>query len=289
MQGQIVRAINGFYYVKTAEGILECKAKGKFRLDGIMPLVGDYVSIEKEEDGYDVIAEIKERKNELIRPRVSNIDILLIIVSAKKPKPDFMLVDKLIIEAQRNDIEPVICINKTDIAKQGIIDDIKSQYALCELHEVSAETEQGIDQLKEIMHGKTSCLAGQSAVGKTSILNAICNTDRETGTTSKKTGRGKHTTREVNLIEIDDDSLVLDTPGFSVLGIEDLSPEDLKYYYKEFSPYEDKCYYNGCMHYKEPDCGVKNAVEDSKINSMRYERYINLLEELIQKEKRKYD
>lgn len=289
MQGQIVRAINGFYYVKTAEGMLECKSKGKFRLDGIMPLVGDYVSIEKEEDGYDVIAEIKERKNELIRPRVSNIDILLIIVSAKKPKPDFMLIDKLIIEAQRNDIEPVICINKTDIAKQGIIEDIKSQYDLYELLEVSAETEQGIDQLKEIMHGKTSCLAGQSAVGKTSILNAICNTDRETGTTSKKTGRGKHTTREVNLIEIDDDSLILDTPGFSVLGIEDLSPEDLKYYYKEFSPYGDKCYYNGCMHYKEPDCGVKNAVEDSKINSMRYERYINLLEELIQKEKRKYD
>jgi len=289
MQGQITRAINGFYYVKTIKGIKECKAKGKFRLDGIMPLVGDYVVIEEVEEGCDVIAQIKKRKNEIIRPHVANIDLLLITLSAKTPKPDFLLADKLIIESYRNNIEPIICINKCDIAKKDQLEDIKSQYDYYRQFEISALTRQGIDALKKTLAGKTSCLAGQSAVGKTSILNALCNIDRETGVTSKKTDRGKHTTREINLIEIDDNSLILDTPGFSVLGIDDMPPEKLHEHYKEFLPFEGKCYYNGCKHYKEPECRVKEAVEKGIINKSRYSRYITLLEELIQKEKRKYD
>lgn len=289
MQGQIIRAISGFYYVKTPEGVKECKAKGKFRLEGITPLVGDYVTVEKEEDGYDVVASIGKRKNEVVRPHVANIDILLIVISAKIPKPDFLLVDKLIIEAERKTIEPVICINKCDIAKKGQIEDVEDQYRDYKILKLSALKNQGIEEIKEAVHGKISCMAGQSAVGKTSILNALCEMERETGTISKKTDRGKHTTREINLIEIDEDSMILDTPGFSVLGIEDMAPEELHEYYSEFTRCEDACYYNGCMHYKEPDCGVKAALEDGKINAARYERYIILLEELIQKEKRKYD
>ena len=289
MHGQIIKAINGFYYVKTVEGIIECKAKGKFRLDGIMPLVGDHVVVEKEDDGYDVISQIEKRKNEIVRPRVSNIDMLLIVLSAKTPKPDFMLIDKLIIEAKRNDIEPVLCINKCDIAKVDLLEDIKSQYADYDMLEISVMTKQGIDNLKEKIHGKTSCLAGQSAVGKTSILNILCDIERETGTTSKKTERGKHTTREVNLLPIDENSLIIDTPGFSILNIEDILPEELMQYYDEFEPYAVNCYYKMCMHHKEPDCSVKDAVMQGNINDTRYGRYIMLLEELIEKEKRKYD
>ncbi len=289
MHGQIIKAINGFYYVKTVEGIMECKAKGKFRLDGIMPLVGDHVVVEKEDDGYDVISQIEKRKNEIIRPHVSNIDMLLIVLSAKTPKPDFMLVDKLIIEAKRNDIEPVLCINKCDIAKADLLEDIKSQYADYNILEISAVTKQGFDSLKEKIHGKTSCLAGQSAVGKTSILNILCDIEREIGTTSKKTERGKHTTREVNLLQIDESSLIIDTPGFSILSVENILPEELMQYYEEFEPYAGNCYYKMCMHYKEPDCAVKDAALQGKINNIRYGRYISLLEELINKEKRKYD
>lgn len=289
MQGQIIRAINGFYYVKTKEDVFECKAKGKFRLEGIMPLVGDFVTMQKEEDGYDVISNIEKRKNEIIRPHVSNIDILLITISAKIPKPDYMLVDKLIIEAKRNSITPIICINKCDIAKNELLLDIKSQYAAYKIMEVSALTRQGIDELKAVMKGQTTCLAGQSAVGKTSIINALCDINRETGTTSKKIDRGKNTTREVNLINIDDSSMLFDTPGFSILNLDEIKPEELFEYYDEFLPFADKCYYNMCLHYKEPDCGVKKAVLEGKINDKRYSRYITLLEDLIEKEKTKYD
>lgn len=289
MHGQIIRAINGFYYVKTDQEVFVCKSKGKFRLEGIMPLVGDFVTLQKEEDGYDVISNIEKRKNEIIRPHVSNIDILLITISAKIPKPDYMLVDKLIIQSKRNNITPIICINKCDIAKKELLLDVKSQYSAYKIMEVSALTKQGIDELKAVMKGQTTCLAGQSAVGKTSIINALCDTNRETGTTSKKIERGKNTTREVNLINIDENSMLFDTPGFSILNLDDIKPEELFEYYDEFLPYADKCYYNMCLHYKEPDCAVKQAVLEGKINDKRYSRYITLLEDLIEKEKTKYD
>ena len=289
MHGQIIRAINGFYYVKTGTEVIECKVKGKFRQDGIMPLVGDYVFVSKSEEGYDVISQIEERKNEIIRPHVANIDLLLITLSAKTPKPDFLLIDKLIIEAKRNNIEPIICINKCDIANIDLLNNIKSQYKNNSILEISAITKQGINELKNLLTGKTSCLAGQSAVGKTSILNALCETDRQIGAISKKTDRGKHTTREVNLLTIDDNSFILDTPGFSILGIESIEPETLQLYYNEFEPLFGKCYYNMCLHYKEPDCAIKNAVNIGQINDDRYNRYIVLLEELINKEKTKYD
>ena len=288
-QGIILKGIGGFYYVKCGEEIYECRARGKFRLDGIKPIPGDIAEVTPPTEvsgGY--VEDILPRRNQLVRPAVANLDMLLIVLSAKKPKPDFLLCDKLLIYAKYNNIPCAIVVNKCDSGKP---DDIIRQYAGCgaEVITISAQTGQGMDELKELIRGKCVCLAGQSAVGKSSIVNAISpGLMLDTGGLSKKTDRGRHTTRHSELLYIKEcDATVIDTPGFSVLECVEIEPEELSQYYSEFR-WKD-CRFTECLHHKEPDCAVKKQLEEGEIPPERYERYKELLLKLIERKENMYD
>lgn len=238
------------------------------------------------------IEEIHKRKNVLVRPPVANIDNLIIVLSAFKPQPDLLLVDKLILQAEMNAAQPVVCLNKTDAAPgPETARDLKEQYRCYPFAEVSALDLSGLDGLKDILRGQTSAFTGQSAVGKSSILNVLSEgLHLKTDGMSKKISRGKNTTRQSELMYIPDlDAYVIDTPGFSIFDLVEMDENDLAHYYREFAPFAEKCRFLSCLHANEPDCAVKNAVLSGEIHLKRYERYLQILE--IQKEKRqkKYD
>lgn len=262
----------------------ECKAKGSFRKQGVKPMVGDYVLFAGETgQGYGLIEEILPRKNELVRPAVSNVDALVLVVSASKPKVDVLLCDKLILQAEQKDIDVLLCINKVDL-RQEDIERLQRQYAAYRQVCTSAETGEGLDGLKAEIAGKCVCMAGQSAVGKTSIINALDGRfSLETGGLSKKTDRGRHTTRQAELLYLPEiDAYIVDTPGFSMFETGDIAKEDVPRYYREFAPYEGACKFSGCMHMSEPDCAVKEAVEQGKIDADRYGRYVKIVSEIKQ-------
>ncbi|MGI6152960.1 MAG: ribosome small subunit-dependent GTPase A [Christensenellaceae bacterium] len=286
MNGKIIKGIGGFYYVADENGsVHECKAKGTFRNEGIKPLVGDDVLFERnaqtgQKDNYGLITEILPRKNVLLRPAVSNIDVLLLVISGKNPKADLMLLDKLLMQAQKQEILPFVCINKIDIGNVEARE-IAAQYATAfETLLVSAKTGQGIERLKKELKGKCVCLAGQSAAGKSSLINAVDETVHlKTGGLSKKTARGKHTTRQTELLYLSQaDIYIVDTPGFSAFEVEEALPEEITRYYPEFFPFLDECKYSGCLHINEPDCGVKTAVQKGYVSKARYERYVKLVQ-----------
>ena len=238
LEGKILKGVGGFYYVLAADGqIHECRARGRFRNERVTPLPGDNVVFSKDGRlGY--IEELKKRKNELKRPRVANVDVIAIVVSAEKPKIDAMLCDKLIVYALKEGIEPVLVINKCDLAKDN--EELFLEYSrACDTICVSAATKQGIEELKERLKGKCTCFAGQSAVGKSSLLNAMFSElSLETGGLSKKAGRGKHTTRHAELLLLDGfEGKAVDTPGFSFMEPEKFEPQELSQYYKDFEPY----------------------------------------------------
>ena len=292
MQGKIVKGIAGFYYVHVAEsGLYECKAKGTFRKDKMKPLIGDNVIItvldEAEKKGN--IIEICERKNTLIRPAVANIDQALIVFAVTKPKPHFNLLDRFLVMMEREGIPVVLCFNKKDIAQDTEIREIQEIYASCGYPFVftSAKEQEHIEQVKELLIGKTTAIAGPSGVGKSSLINLFQPAaGMETGSISEKIERGRHTTRHSELIRIEEDTYIIDTPGFSSLYVHDFEKEDLKYYFPEFAPYEGTCRFQGCDHIHEPDCGVKKALSDGKIHKVRYGNYLEMYKEL--NEKRKY-
>lgn len=242
-------------------------------------------------DKHGFIEEIDDRKNEMIRPPVANIDNLVIVLTAFKPKPDLLLVDKLILQAEKNMAEPIICLNKTDVALAEAADDLKRQYKAYDLIEVSARTESGIYELKEILKGKTSAFAGQSAVGKSSLLNVLGEGfDLKTDDMSKKTSRGKHTTRQTQLMYIAQiEAYVMDTPGFSIFDAVEIEEAELASYYREFAPYTADCRFLSCQHLNEPDCAVKRAAEAGDVHPDRYERYIQILNKLKEMREKKYD
>ena len=290
-KGVILKGIGGFYYVLADGKEYETRARGLFRKDGIKPVPGDRVVITLPTDvsgGY--LEDILERKNQLIRPMVANMDRLMIVVSAKAPQADLLLVDKLLIYAAYNKLPAVLVINKCD-ESLSTANEIASQYkGIVETVIVSAKTGEGLDSFKALLRGKTTCFAGQSAVGKSSLLNAVCSRlELETGGLSKKTARGKHTTRHSELIYIPElDAMVTDTPGFSILELMDLEPEQLKDFYPEFKGAD--CRFAGkCLHYKEPECGVIERLKNKEISEHRYKRYLELLEYLKQRKERKYD
>jgi len=291
--GTILKGIGGFYYVRDDEGVVqECKAKGSFRNEKLTPLPGDRVRISVSESGYGFIEEIFERRNELFRPRVANIDQAAIVVSAGKPKADCLLCDKMIIQCKNAGIRPLIVINKCDMADDKAVKVLTAQYEnACPYVCVSALTGEGLGALKESLKGLTTCLAGQSAVGKSSLLNALFPVlALETGGLSKKTDRGRHTTRHAELLVMADISgMVVDTPGFSFLDSIDLPPEELDGYYDDMRPYITKCRFASCLHDKELECGVKDAVAKGKISRERYQRYIIILNELQEKRQHEYD
>ena len=292
MQGKIIKGIAGFYYVHVVEsGLYECKAKGVFRKEKIKPLVGDMVEMdvldETEKKGN--IVDILPRKNELIRPAVANIDQALVVFAVTKPKPHFNLLDRFLIMMESKGIPVILCFNKKDIATEPEIQQLKDIYETCGYQIVftSALEEENVGQLKELLDGKTTAIAGPSGVGKSSLINIIQpDAKMETGSISEKIERGKHTTRHSELIWIEDDTYIMDTPGFSSLYTNDFEKEELKFYFTEFAPYEGQCRFLGCDHVHEPGCAVKEALQEGKIHPVRYENYLEMYTEL--KERRRY-
>lgn len=294
IRGRILKGIGGFYTVAGEDGARhECRARGRFRLDKITPLAGDYVLFtpqSEESDGF--IEEILTRKNMLIRPPVANIDLLIIVLSAAKPKPDLLLADKLILQAELARIPTAICLNKTDAADDtAFADDLKNQYRCYPFLMVSAATGAGMDGLKDMLRGRLSAFTGQSAVGKSSILNVLGESlSLKTGELSKKVSRGKHTTRTSELLELPGlEAFAIDTPGFSIFDALDLEEARLSANYPEFAPYLQDCRFPSCLHANEPDCAVKAAVQEGHIHQKRYERYLELLNFLKEKRSKQYD
>ncbi len=281
-----MKILGGFYYVNGEDGQLhECRACGRFRNENIKPLAGDFVEFSAQRgQEYGYVEDISPRENELLRPPVANVDIMLLVVSATKPHIDFMLADKLLIQAERAGIEPVICVNKTE-AGGAAIEAIAAQYAAYPLLCVSARENLGMAELEELLRGRCVCFTGQSAVGKSSLINLLDERlHLEVGGLSKKTDRGKHTTRVVELLYIPKlDAYIFDTPGFSMLATEGLEAFELSGCYREFENYANECRFATCAHDKEPDCGVKRAVEAGEISQNRYDRYIKLKNTLEEK------
>ena len=291
MQGKIVKGISGFYYVHVVgAGIYECKAKGAFRNQKIKPLVGDNVKIAviDEENKKGNVEEILPRKNELIRPAVSNIDMALVIFAAAKPDPNFNLLDRFLCMMEYQHVPVTICFNKCDLITEEQKKELEDIYkpAGYDIIFTSAKKEINLEGLKEVLRGKTTTVAGPSGVGKSSLINQLQDSVyMETGTISEKIERGKHTTRHSEIIPLGEDAYIMDTPGFSSMDMPGFEKEDLWTCYPEFLPHEPYCKFQGCSHINEPNCGVKNALAEGEISAVRYENYKLLYEEMKQVKK----
>lgn len=291
MQGKIIRGIGGFYYINAGNSIYECKAKGSFRKDGIRPLVGDdcIIDILDEKNRLANITSILPRHSEIIRPAVANVDQAMIIFAISRPEPNFNLLDRFIIQISQKDLPCIIVINKIDLADDDQRREIEEAYVACGCRVVftSVSNREGVEEIRKLIKGKTTTVAGPSGVGKSSMINLLQSAVKmQTGVLSDKIDRGKHTTRHSELIPIDEDTYILDTPGFSSLNLFDVSTDTLKDYYYEFEDYAAECRFLDCKHISEPDCGVKKAVESGEVSRLRYENYLTLYREC--KEKRKY-
>lgn len=292
MQGKIIKGIAGFYYVYVeGHGTYECKAKGIFRKDHVKPLVGDDVVMDVLDEGERLgnISEILPRRSALIRPAVANVDQAMIIFAIVKPNPNFNLLDRFLIRMERQNLPTIICFNKQDIASAQEKEALRQSYETCGYHVlfISALENEGLEQVKELLSGKTTTVAGPSGVGKSSLINRLApKANMETGEISAKIERGKHTTRHSEIIALGEETYIMDTPGFTSLDISEITKEELGQYYPEFVQYEPCCKFSGCAHISEPSCGVKEAVAEGKISTVRYENYKVLYQEL--KDKRRY-
>ena len=268
MQGKIIKGIAGFYYVHIAgKGVYECKAKGIFRKNKIKPLVGDDVVIDilDEEKREGNIRDILARKNALIRPAVANVDQAMVIFAISRPAPNLSLLDRFLISMERQNVPVVVCFNKSDIAEPKEAARLQEIYENCgcQVLFTSVKEQAGTEQIRELLKDKTTVVAGPSGVGKSSMINFLYpKAEMMVGEISQKIDRGKHTTRHSELFSIGDNTYLMDTPGFSSLYLTDFEKEDLKEYFAEFRKYEPYCRFQGCMHLSEPDCGVKEALED---------------------------
>ncbi len=281
--GIITKGIGGFYYVEAAGTIYECKARGIFRKKKIVPFVGDHVNISVEGDGTGSIEEILPRRNFLIRPPVANIDQLIIVVSTCDPAPSTLIIDKTIAAAEDKGIEPILVVSKSDLQDSEWLREIYAKTGI-PYYSISSVTGEGVNEVRNLLRGKITAFTGNSGVGKSSLLNCI--DDRlhlQTGEISQKLGRGRHTTRQVELIQLQDDAYVADTPGFSSIQIERydiVNKDNLQYCFREFAPYLNRCKFVSCSHTCEKGCAVIQAVEDGQIDVSRHENYITMYNEV---------
>ena len=277
--GIILKGIGGFYYVDTAAGLVECKARGKFRIKGGKPVIGDRVTVELQEDGTGYIMSMEPRRTELIRPAVANIDQLLVVCSAAPPCTEPFLIDKITAIAAHKEMDAVIVINKADLDRGERLYEIYTQAGFT-VHRVSAETGEGLDGLREQLTGRVSAFAGNSGVGKSSLLNKIDpQFHAEVGEISRKIERGKHTTRHVELVKLPFGGYLADTPGFSAFQAERMDlvyKDDLQYAFREFAPYLNQCQFTGCAHVKEKGCAIREAVQRGEIAAERHDSYCRL-------------
>lgn len=289
MEGTIIKGIGGFYYVKVEDQIIECKARGKFRNKGMSPIVGDKVMLTVD-NNKGAIEKIFERKNELIRPLVSNITQAFVVFALRNPNINLDLLNKFLVQCELKNIKAIVCFNKIDLLEDYREDEAVKMIEGAGYEHVflNAKKEVGLEIIKSKLKDNVTVFCGPSGVGKSTILNSIVGKKlMEIGEISEKLKRGKHTTRHSELVEISG-GFVVDTPGFSTLNLNVEEKEELKNYFPEFWEYEDQCKFTGCMHYKEPGCAVKKAVDDNIINKNRYEFYIKTLEEIIKGGKNKW-
>lgn len=286
-QGIILKSLAGFYYVEdnVTKKIITCRGRGLFRKDGFVLLVGDHVKFDVGEDGSGYITEANERKNQLVRPPISNIGKALVVFSAKAPDFNVKFLDRLLAVIERKQIKPIILISKidllTDVEKDSLAPTLNYYRAInYEVIDVSSYQDVGLDKVKALIESEIVVICGQSGVGKSSMLNAIdAKLDIKVNEISKALGRGKHTTRHVELHKLAG-GLVADTPGFSALDLDDLETRDLREAFVEFVKVQDLCKFRGCMHVNEPICAVKSGVEAGDILASRYENYLQLFGEI---------
>ena len=289
VQGIVLRSIGGFYYVEAADMVYTCRARGIFRRQGITPVAGDQVLISTEEDGTGMLEEVLERKNVLVRPPVANLDVLVLVASVCHPRTNTLVLDKMIAVAEKKGICPIIVINKSDLGDPTELEQIYHSTGL-ECFTVSANDPQSLIPLRQRLAGQICVFAGNSGVGKSSILNGIDPTlELSTGEISEKLGRGRHTTRTATLYHFAD-GYVVDTPGFSSLDmeqVESISKDELADCFREFEPFVGQCRFIGCAHYREPKCAVRAAVEAGQIAQSRYDSYVTMYEAV--KDKKEWD
>lgn len=286
LQGRLIKINSNRFFVDlfdeeslngSCSGIIECVARKNLKKSEL--IVGDAVEVKREGDTFIIFAS-SQRKNALIRPLVANVDAVIIVV-APLPQADYLLVDKMILNARKQDLQVYLCVNKTDIDFENLYAATVSEYKGCvdEIVAVSA-AKSDVNELKKIIGGKTCCLAGQSAVGKSSIINLLTGAGQQTGELSRKTQRGKNTTTSAEILKVAKDTYIVDTPGFSLLDVWDVSQDELPHYYDDFLEFAEECRFKGCCHVAEPDCHVKKAVSEGLISPSRYERYKIILEEV---------
>ncbi|WP_250673311.1 ribosome small subunit-dependent GTPase A [Paraclostridium ghonii] len=292
IEGIITKGIGGFYYIDTKQGVYECRARGIFRKDKVTPLVGDNVKITvvDEENKKGVLEEIKDRETELVRPPISNVNKSIIVFAVKDPNPNLSLLDRFIVLAEREGLEIVIVLTKSDLATDEELENLKRIYEISgyKVIPVSNKDKINIDKVKEELKDNIVVFAGPSGVGKSTLLNNIDSKFQlQTGEVSDKIKRGKHTTRHAELLKLECGGMVADTPGFSSLTLDDIEEDELKDYFIEFDEFSDGCKFGGrCMHENEPICGVKEGVNENKISKERYESYLQLLKEKRQTKRR---
>lgn len=291
MQGLIVSNISNIYNVKVNDIIYKCNARGKFKNEEILPVVGDNVEIlvTDEEKNEAIIEKILERKIYLKRPKIANITQIICVISSKNPKPDLLMLDKQLAYAEYIGIKPIILINKLDLDTE--IQEIKETYSKIGYKVILtvAKEKQGIEEVKEVLKNNISAFSGNSGVGKSTLINGLFNENiSDEGVISNKNKKGKNTTTNISLYELEKNTYIADTPGFSTFDIYEIESEDLANYFVEFKKYISKCEYVGCRHIKEEKCGIKEALENNKISKDRYDRFIKIYNDLKDREDHKW-
>lgn len=301
MQGLIIENISNLYRIETEKGIYEANARGKFKKEEITPVVGDKVEIQilDKENKKAVIEEIQERTTYIKRPKMSNITQLVLVVSSKNPKPDLLLLDKQLAFAEFLGIKAIIVLNKTDLDKKKEFEKIKEVYQNIgytvietiakDLEDIPEKSSIGINNLEKYLKENINAFSGNSGVGKSTLINAIFkDTITQEGEISQRNKKGKNTTTSTKLYEIDENTYIADTPGFSTFDISEIEYRELDKYFREFKPLLENCEFVGCTHIKEENCGIKQALQQGKIDSGRYERFCKIYEELKEKERYKW-